>query len=113
MSKDTSKIRNGGYADMIKERKAEYPTLRQTVDEVLSKWDGGLLCVMRVDEDENGDPTGVQTFVGGVSKLSASIALAETATDTAKTLAKRVKSSVMEDMVNDLMKMLKEALGKD
>lgn len=120
MSKDKAKISNGGYAEMIKERKAIYPEHRQTVDEILSKWDGGLLCVMRVDEDENGDPSGVQVFVGGVSKVANTLALAETMANTAESLLKRVKKSAMEDLakeiagdddMKEIMKMLIDIIG--
>ena len=122
MSKDRTDISMGSYADMINERKANYKEMRQTVDEILSKWDGGLLCVMRVDEDEKGNPTEVRTFIGGVSQVPASLALAETAIVTAETLMKPIKESATEDLakerisdisVKELMKILKKELGKD
>lgn len=119
--KDEAKISNGGYAEMIKERKAVYPEHRQSVDEILSRWDGGLLCVMRVDEDENGDPHGVQVYVGGVSKVMTTLALAETMASTAEGILNKVKKTAIQDIakemaddkdIRELMKMFIDIVGE-
>lgn len=68
-----SKIQAGTYEDMIKMRKKQLPELEETIQEVLKDYDGGMIAIMQVKEDENGMGEGHSVFIGGVGHVSTQI----------------------------------------
>lgn len=67
----------GDYEEMIKFRRKQKKEIMAGLEEVLDGYDGGMIAIVRVTEDENGDITGSKNFLAGVSKREARKAIKE------------------------------------
>lgn len=63
----------GGFEDMMAERKKQLPEFQAHIQEHLADYNGEMVAVIKVSEDENGDPTGTSVFVGGVCTFESSM----------------------------------------
>jgi hypothetical protein len=94
----------GDYEEMMNKRKKELPTINKSILEVMKGYDGEMIAIIRVHEDENGDVMGRSIFVGGVGKMEAGGAIVEGCTE--------IVSKVTDNMTKDLDKQLK-VIGND
>lgn len=106
-SKRHSEVFDGGYEKMMKERKSKMPELEAAVQEVLDDWSGETLCIIKIHEDENGDPSGNHVFIGGVTKLGTQLALAKVLMGTADDIRDRLL-----DVAKDNPGAAKQILGE-
>ena len=88
---------HGDYETMLKERQKKLPELEAAVQEVLNDWNGETLCVIKIHEDENGDPSGQHVFIGGVSKLGGQLALGKVLINTADGIRDRLLDIIKDD----------------
>lgn len=71
-----SSLEPASFEDMLKERKKAFDKIKQSVKETLKDYDGGMLAVLVMKEDENGMPSGAKVFLGGVGRPETQIELA-------------------------------------
>ena len=95
--KAKSSMFHGDYETMLKERQKKLPELEAAVQEVLNDWNGETLCVIKIHEDENGDPSGQHVFIGGVSKLGGQLALGKVLIKTADGIRDRLLDIIKDD----------------
>lgn len=96
----------GDFAKMMEERAKEYPKLRRDLDKLLGSWEGQLICVMVVDEDENGETEGVNIMLSGVSPLTSSLALTERLEKVSKELKQKTIKDAVSEMLDELTNQL-------
>lgn len=92
-----SELFTGGYERMLKERKNKLPQLESAVQEVLDEWSGETICIIKIHEDENGDPSGQHIFIGGVSKISGQIALGKALSEASYNIRDKLIEVAKED----------------
>lgn len=71
-----SSLEPTSFEDMLKERKKAFDKIKQSVKDTLKDYDGGMLAVLVMKEDENGMPSGSKVFLGGVGRPETQIELA-------------------------------------
>lgn len=102
----------GSYEDLIKKRKEMLPKLQKDIEDFFEDWNGEVFAIVRVNEDENGDPIGANISMGGAgtseSQIALSKALEEASNDAIKLLAEGVASL---DNPQDMMRAIKEVVG--
>lgn len=81
----------GGYEKLVETRKKELPQIEEQVQKMFENYNGEVMAVIRIYEDENGDPEAGETFIGGVSGAASSMALAAKLDEAGKHLRKVVK----------------------
>lgn len=72
-SDDLHGIKSGDFETMMKMRKKQLPDIEKSINDMLKDYDGGLVAVIRISEDENGKADGDSMFLGGVSHISTQI----------------------------------------
>ena len=82
---------------MLKELKNKLPELEEAVNEVLADWNGETLCIIKIHEDENGDPSGQHVFIGGVTKFTSQLALGKVLISTADEIRDKILDVVKEN----------------
>lgn len=65
----------GDFRKMMEMRKSSLPDLEDSINKILADYDGEMLAIVRVGEDENGDPEHHMVFIGGVSGIESQIRL--------------------------------------
>lgn len=85
-----SEMHKGSFEDLMKTRKDMLPEYEESIQEVFKDYSGDLVLIMRVEEDENADPTAVSTTVVGATTMAAQVRLI-------KSLDK-VKKKLIDDM---------------
>lgn len=115
---NTDELIKGDFETLVKLRKEHLPKVQKTINEVFKNYDGEMVAVIRIKEDENGDPCGQQVFIGGVGKLETQIKLAcalnEAAEEMRDDLLERCKSNpaalraLLMGMVDELTSKSKE-----
>lgn len=71
----SSKLSEGSFEDMIKTRKAGLPDYEEEIQEQLEDYDGGLIAIIRVEEDENGKASKIRATVVGAAHISSQLRL--------------------------------------
>lgn len=74
-NKSGSKLVRGDYEAMIKMRAKQLPEIEATINEALADYDGSMIAIIRIHEDENGKSERTQVMIGGVSHLGNHISL--------------------------------------
>lgn len=85
-----SEMHKGSFEDLMKTRKNMLPEYEESIQEVFKDYSGDLVLIMRVEEDENADPTAVSTTMVGATTMAAQVRLI-------KSLDK-VKKKLIDDM---------------
>lgn len=85
-----SEMHKGSFEDLMKTRKDMLPEYEESIQEVFKDYSGDLVLIMRVEEDENADPTAVSTTVVGATTMAAQVRLI-------KSLDK-IKKKLIDDM---------------
>lgn len=114
----TSDLIEGGFEQMIKTREENLPEVEKTINKVLNDYDGGMIAIVRVIDDENGDPEAQQVFIGGVSHLGSQVKLAkglnqamdalrDSLLESCKGNPKAMKA-LLKELTNELMERIEE-----
>jgi len=76
----TSRInmRTGGFKEMMEARAEMLPEIEKNIREALKNYNGQNMCLIVMDEDENGAPNGAQVLLCGVGRMETQFKLAET-----------------------------------
>lgn len=102
----------GSYEDMIKQRKKMMPQMQKTIEELFDNWSGEVFAIIKVKEDENGEPQGVDLVMSGAGTPESQIALSkgldEASNEAIKLLAEGVASL---DDPKDMMRAIKEVVS--
>ena len=72
-----SELIGGGYPAMIKKRKEQLPKIQDNIQEILENYSGESIAIILMKEDENGDVTGSNMLMSGVSKVESQIRMAK------------------------------------
>lgn len=94
---ERAELVSGSYEDMLKQRQKMLPQMQEKIQELLSDYQGQAMALIVMQEDENGDPTGVSTVIGGASQVSSSIKLASAIDEGAKSLFNLILESAKGD----------------
>lgn len=89
---NTREVIKGSFEDMLKKRQAELGNLQESIQKILGDYSGTSIAVVVVNEDENGDPSGREVFLGGVCTTASQIYLARSL----KESADRIQDELME-----------------
>ncbi len=96
-STDKSEVMHGGYEKMLKMREEKLPEIQEAINKVFKDYDGGLVAIIVMKEDENGMPSGRHLFIGGVSRLEVQLfmskALFEASDDAVNALLEAAKKN--------------------
>lgn len=102
----------GSFEDMMKARAKELPELEKSIEKFFKDYDGGLVLMMKVNEDENGEPVGMETNIVGTVQMASQIRLIKN--------LDRIKDKLIEDLleaVKDnpeaMITLAMETVGKD
>ena len=114
--KNTSKGHafKGDFRAMMEERQKQLPDFEKTIQEQLKNYGGEMVALIRIHEDENGDPASSSVFVGGVASFESSMKMLQ-ALDEAKDgittqMAKNVADNpemlgnILGDMLGNIIK---------
>ena len=63
-------MKEGTFEDMVKMRKKQLPEIQASIQEMFKDYDGGMVAILTVKEDENGHAEGHNLFIGGVAHIS-------------------------------------------
>lgn len=106
----------GNHQDVLKARKKMSKMFTDKIEEVLDGYDGELMAVVRVKEDENGNPHNTVSFVGGISGLESTLQLADAVHNLAHTIREKTDKNLDEaikvkegsEAIDKLRKILEE-----
>lgn len=109
-NKDKKTIREtqviaGDYSTMIDARKQHLPGIEDNINEILEDYDGEMIAVIRIREDENGTPQGAQTFISGVAQTESQLQLVKSLREMSVSMTKQLL-----DGARDEPRLLKEVL---
>lgn len=85
-----SEMHKGSFEDLMKTRKDMLPEYEESIQKVFKDYSGNLVLIMRVEEDENADPTAVSTTVVGATTMAAQVRLIKS--------LDRIKKKLIDDM---------------
>lgn len=120
---NTSKTKNeaptkGSFEDMIKMRSDNQSDVEKSIQDVLKDYDGTMIAIIRLHEDENGDPDSETIFIGGTSHLENQVKFASILRNGYETFMRHMVEScskdptalrkVMDFVLKDMQKKLKE-----
>lgn len=96
----------GGYEGMIKKRKAEMGHIEKEVNTILKDYDGEMLAIIRITEDENGKPEATHAYIGGVASIEAQLKMGKALSEAADNMR-----DILLDAVKGDPKMISSLLG--
>lgn len=76
----------GDFRKMMEMRKGAIPDLEDSINSILDDYHGEMLAIVRVSEDENGDPNSHAIFIGGVAGIESQIRLARSLHEAEKSI---------------------------
>lgn len=79
----------GSHEDVLKIRRQVGEQFEKGIETILENYDGELVAVIRVVEDENGNPEQTRTFIGGVAGAQSTEALKEGLLEAVNTIRER------------------------
>jgi glucose-6-phosphate isomerase len=68
-------VQTGTFEEMRKIRKQKLPDIQKEVQKIFENYDGGMVAIITVDEDENGYADGHHMYIAGVAHLSSQLAI--------------------------------------
>lgn len=83
-------VQEGNFEDLINARKKALAEYEEVISGVFKDYDGSLVLIMRVEEDENADPTAVSTNVVGATTMAAQVRLIKS--------MDKIKKKLIDDM---------------
>lgn len=109
----------GSYEDMVKMRKKQLPEIKDEIQKMFKNYDGGLVAIITMDEDENGKSEGHSLFIGGVAHISTQLALGKALSEASEKMAEMLvdKASgnphAMKSIVSELLEKMLDDITKD
>lgn len=95
------KIKPGGFrgdfADMMKHREELMPEFEDAIEQQFDNYNGEMVAIVQVDEDENGKPTGSTMFIGGVASMESSLRMLKALDEARDAIAKQIGQGLAED----------------
>lgn len=76
-----SYLEKGDYEDIVKHRESHLPKIEAEVQKVLANYHGQGIALIVLEEDENGNATGVRSLISGVGRPSGQMQLAKALVD--------------------------------
>lgn len=92
-----SEMHKGSFEDLMKTRKEMLQEYEESIQEVFKDYSGELVLIMRVEEDENADPTAVSTTVVGATTMASQVRLIRSLDKVKKKLIDDMFEKVQED----------------
>ena len=109
---------SGDYEDVMKERAKQLPAFEKEIQEKFENYDGEMVAVIRIREDENGQPEHGDIFVGGVCSFESSMKMLKALDEAKDAITSQMAHGLMENpealgqmmggMLGDLIKKAKD-----
>lgn len=106
--------KSDGFENMLKIREENLPDYEREIEKALRNYDGGLVGIVRVFEDENGEPNSATEIAVGTASLSSQMALVGRLRNMADELEKKANAALeahrkthkepeMEELVEEIL----------
>ncbi len=111
-----TEINSGSYEDMLKLRKKMLPKFQEGLNEVFEDYQGQSFCVVIMEEDENGEPSGAKVMMAGVSLPSTQVKMAHALRNASATALKVMLEAAKDDpkqliaLMESVTKLMEEEL---
>jgi hypothetical protein len=112
-TKGKSSVKSGSFEDMIKARAKNKAEIEENIRGILADYDGGLIAIVRVGEDENGEANTQSTFVGGTAGMSSQIRMIKALSDSGDRLLETTLQEAKGDPEALLSMVLEAAKAKE
>jgi hypothetical protein len=109
-TEDSHETFKGSFEQMMKVRQANLKDIEKSINDVFKGYSGEMIAVVRVHEDENGEPESSTIFVGGVATYSASMSMMRALSEARETVAEQMANAVIKnpDLLKTMLKDLKK-----
>lgn len=87
----------GGFEDMMNARKEHLPQFQKALQEHYKDYAGEMTLALTVREDENGDPTGHDFFIGGVAGATSSLRILKALDEAKDAIVKQLAAGMIEN----------------
>lgn len=106
-SKD-SELVEGSYEKMMDMRKRMLSRIEKNINSALDGYDGGLIALFVMKEDENGKCVGSNVFISGVSRPESSLALAKVLSEASEEVVDTLLDEIKKQDPEDVVKVIKQ-----
>lgn len=76
-NKKNVSLTEGNFREMMKKREQQLPIIENNIREALEDYSGQNMCLIVINEDENGDPEGASVVMAGVSTMETQIKMSQ------------------------------------
>ena len=100
-----SKAFRGSFKDMMDERNKRLPEFKERIQEHFKNYNGEMVAVITIEEDENGDPHSGSIFVGGVATFDSSMRMLQALDEAKDGITSQMASNIAKnpDMLGDVL----------
>ena len=88
---------SGDYEAMMKQRAKHLPEFEKEIQERFEDYNGEMVAVIRIREDENGQPERGEIFVGGVCSLESSMKMLKELDEAKDAITSQMAHGIMEN----------------
>lgn len=96
-SENNFSIESGSFEYFLKTRAKKLSELQDAINEILKDYDGGLVAIVVMKEDEDGLPSGKQMFLGGVSRPETQLMMSKALGDASRKAIELLLEAVKKD----------------
>lgn len=111
-----TKILKGGFEEMVKQRQKNLPSIEANIQDIFKDYNGEMVAIVRINEDENGDPESSSTLISGVSGFASQVRLTKALDNAVSDLIKTVSLAIVESRgdegIRELLAVLKQLEDK-
>lgn len=104
-----TEARRGSTQDLIKERALERERLIPDIENLLQDWDGGGICIVFNNHDENDKITGHQIAVVGAEHVTGIMKLARAVHNASETIVDDSVNAMKEQGAEGVIELMKAA----
>ena len=103
-----SHLEKGGYEDIVKHREKQLPKIEAEIQKVLENYHGQGIALIMLEEDENGQATGVRSLISGVGHPTGQLQLAKSLISGGQEVIDLLVESIAKESPEDAMELAME-----